>query len=73
MGIIYFLRQMTITEKLKYEVKEVIDEFISFFQMIKENTFDVLANKFGSTTVTVGFFFIAVVLIMLILTAFIRK
>ena len=73
MSIIYFLRQMTIAEKIKYEVKEVLDEFISFFQMIKENTFDVLAEKFGSTTVTIGFFFIAVVILMLILTAFIRK
>ena len=60
---------------LKSIWKEVLDlgkDFRDFFLMIKEHTYDALADKFGATGVALVFIAIMVILFMIIITRVIR-
>ncbi len=44
----YLLVKETIWDQLKEEVQDVLDMFADFFLMIKEVTYDVIANYIGT-------------------------
>ncbi len=69
----YLLVKQSFWEQLKDEVKDVIDMFSDFFLMIKEVTYDVLANRVGGDIVNMFLIGIGVVAVMLICLAIINR
>ena len=63
----------TIGESLAYEFKEIGNSILDFFLMIKEVTYDLLVNKFGSTTVNLLGMGLIIALIIFICMAFINR
>lgn len=37
----------TFLEEVKFQIKDIFSDFVDFFEMIKENTYDVWFEKFG--------------------------
>ncbi len=64
---------MGVLKKIWEEVLDLFEGFVDFFELIKHYTYDALAEKFGYTGVTILFAMIIIVLIMIIVTAIIRK
>ncbi len=69
----YLLVKQTFWEQLKQEFKDVLDMFGDFFLMIKEVTYDVLAESFGGNIVNLFLVAIGVIAIMLVLLAIINR
>ena len=59
-------------EKIGKETKDLINDFLSFFRLIKENTYDVLVEKFGYAGVTLVLSALVVIIFMVIVTRIIR-
>lgn len=56
----------------KRDIEDVFKDFKDIFIFIKRYTYDILAEKFGSTGVNILFLALGVALLMLILTQVIR-
>ena len=59
-------------EKIGKEAKDLINDFLSFFRLIKENTYDALVEKFGYVGVTLVLSALVVIIFMVIVTRIIR-
>ncbi len=69
----YLLVKQSFWEQLKAEIKDVIDMFSDFFLMIKEVTYDVLANRVGGDVVNLFLIAIGVIVVMLVCLAIINR
>lgn len=59
-------------EKIGKEAKDLIKDFLNFFRLIKENTYDALVEKFGYVGVTLVLSALVVIIFMVIVTRIIR-
>ena len=59
-------------EKIGKEAKDLINDFLSFFRLIKENTYDALVEKFGYVGVNLVLSALVVIIFMVIVTRIIR-
>ncbi len=69
----YILANMTIWERIEYEIKDLLKMFVEFFQMIKEVTYDLLAGYIGETVLNMGLITIGALIIMLICLKIINR
>lgn len=63
--------ERTFLEELQYELEDVFSMFIDFFKMIKENTYDVLLEKFGED-INVAFLLGGTIVVMIVVMAIIN-
>ena len=64
----YLLVKETIWDQLKEEVQDVLDMFADFFLMIKEVTYDVIANYIGTDITNLLLIAIGVIIILHIIS-----
>ena len=69
----YLLVKETIWDQLKEEVQDVLDMFADFFLMIKEVTYDVIANYIGTDITNLLLIAIGVIGVMIICISVINK
>lgn len=69
----YLLVKETIWDQLKEEVQDVLDMFADFFLMIKEVTYDVIANYIGTDITNLLLIAIGVIGVMVICISVINK
>lgn len=69
----YLLVKETIWDQLKKEVQDVLDMFADFFLMIKEVTYDVIANYIGTDITNLLLIAIGVIGVMVICISVINK
>lgn len=69
----YLLVKETIWDQLKKEVQDVLDMFADFFLMIKEVTYDVIANYIGTDITNLLLIAIGVIGVMIICISVINK
>lgn len=69
----YLLVKETIWDQLKEEVQDVLDMFADFFLMIKEVTYDVIANYIGTDITNLLLIAIGVIGVMIICISIINK
>lgn len=69
----YLLVKETIWDQLKEEVQDVLDMFADFFLMIKEVTYDVIANYIGTDITNLLLIAIGVIGVMVICISIINK
>lgn len=55
----------TFWEEVKFQIKDIFSDFVDFFEMIKENTYDVWLEKFGEG-VNIALLMGGVLLVMII-------
>ncbi|MBQ8193505.1 MAG: hypothetical protein IJZ46_05495 [Bacilli bacterium] len=55
----------TFWEELEFQIKDIISTFVDFFEMIKENTYDVWLEKFGEG-INVALLMGGVIIVMII-------
>ena len=60
-------------KKIQYEFKDLFEDFIDFFVLIKENTYDVLCQHFDPLVVNMFGIGIIFLLVMLIATKLINR
>lgn len=63
---------IAILKKIGKEIADLGKDFKDFFFIIKKNTFDALAEKFGETGVTLIFLLAFIIIFMIIVTKIIR-
>lgn len=63
--------ERTFWEELQYELEDVFSMFIDFFKMIKENTYDVLLEKFGED-INVVFLLGGTIIVMIVVMTIIN-
>lgn len=63
----------TLGEELKYQVEDLFRSFSDFFIMIKENTYDVLCNNFGTDIVNLFCIALAALLVMIVAISIINR
>lgn len=69
----YLLKDETFGEKMVRECKEMVEEFGNFFKIIKENTYDILCDKFGSTAINIVLATLGVLILMFIINKVINR
>lgn len=69
----YLLVKETIWDQLKEEVQDVLDMFADFFLMIKEVTYDVIANYIGTDITNLLLIAVGVIGVMIICISVINK
>lgn len=55
----------TFWEELEFQIKDIISTFVDFFEMIKENTYDVWLEKFGES-INVALLMGGVIIVMIV-------
>ncbi len=63
----------TLGEEIKYQMEDLFRSFKDFFMLIKENTYDVLCNNFGTDIVNLFCIALAALIVMLVATAIINR